>query len=150
MKKIVVGGNLVDQNQISTITDIPQNRTLYVDQFTGKAPDFASEREIFTAPNIEKVFEHYNPVIMGVELSSQDKTVYEDFSFGRIEDFEDDNLIEQSGFLTSCKSRIDVFNTAIINLQRNKDLKYILEDEDSKANLVGILNELLQELNETE
>ena len=99
MAKKTVITKVLDANAQDGIIEFPQNRTLYVDQFTDKAPNTDEEREGFRAKNMKDVFEHYQPSKEGVALETEEGgSVYEDFVFRQIKDFEDEQLIEQSAF----------------------------------------------------
>ena len=79
----------------------PQNSTLYIDQFTDKAPADDEEREVFKPRNMEEVFEYYRPSKYGIALKTEEgKVVYEDFCFRSIADFDDNQLLNQSELLS--------------------------------------------------
>lgn len=127
------------------IIEFPQNKTLYVDQFTENAPN--EERKGFQPKSMKDVFEEYQPAKEGVALTTEeDGTVYEDFEFRQIKDFEDEQLIAQSGLLSSMKAKIDAYNSVIRQLEKNKTLRNTLKDDASKENLKNALKALLSEL----
>lgn len=131
------------------IIEFPQNRTLYVDQFTDNAPN--KEREGIQAKSMKEVFEHYQPAKEGVALTTEEGgAVYENFEFRQIKDFEDEQLIAQSGLLSSKKAKIDAYNSVIRQLEKNKTLRNTLKDDASKENLKNALKALLSELEDAE
>lgn len=133
------------------IIEFPQNRTLYADQFTDQAPVTDEEREGFKPKNMGEVFEHYRPVKEGVVLMTEDGgSLYEDFSFRQIKDFEDEQLIAGSEYLGREKAKIDAYDAVIRQLEQNKTLRNTLKDETSKGALKDALQALIAELDDAE
>ena len=77
-------------------------------------------------------------------------TVYEDFEFRSVKDFDDDALIAQSGLLSSEQGKIDALNAVIRQLEKNKALRNTLKDAAARGNLANALKALLAELEDTE
>lgn len=114
------------------IIEFPQNRTLYVDQFTGTAEICDEERDVFNAKSLKAVFEHYKPCKDDIILSTIDgKEVVETFYFHEIKDFDVDRIIEHSPLLSSQKAMIDTCDS-----EENALMKVFSE------NLVRIQNEI--------
>lgn len=151
MAKKTVITKVLDVNAQDGIIEFPQNRTLYADQFTDAAPNTDEDREAFKAKSMKEVFEHYQPSKEGVTLETEEGgAVYEDFEFKQIKDFDDERLIEQSGFLSAKKAKIDAYNSVIRQLEKNKTLRNTLKDDASKENLKNALKALLSELEDAE
>lgn len=151
MARKTVITKVLDANAQDGIIEFPQNRTLYVDQFTDNAPNSDEEREGFKPKNLNDVFERYQPSKEGIALETEDGgSVYEDFEFRQIKDFEDERLIEQSPLLSDKKAKIDAYNAIIRQLQKNKPLRSALKDQDSRANLLKVLKSLMSEIEEAE
>lgn len=151
MAKKTVITKVLDVNAQDGVIEFPQNRTLYVDQFTDNAPNTDEEREGFRPKNLNEVFEHYRPSKEGVALETEERgSVYEDFRFTQIKDFEDDRLIEQSELLSDKKAKIDAYNAIIRQLQKNKTLRNALKDAPSRASLLNVLKSLRAEIDEAE
>ena len=128
MAKKTFISKVTDPNATDGIIEFAQNRTLYADQFT----DIDSIKE-------------------DIPLETEEGgTIYEDFKFGQIKDFEDAKLIEQSEFLNSKKTKIDVYNSIVHQLKKNKNLRNTLKDDASKENLENALKALLIELENEE
>ena len=88
MAKKTVSTRVLDTDAQDGINEFPQNRTLYVDQFTSKAPNTDDDREGFRPRNMKEVFEHYQPSVEGIALETEEGgSVYEDFEFRQIKDF---------------------------------------------------------------
>lgn len=151
MAKKTVITKVLDAEAQDGVIEFPQNRTLYVDQFTDKAPNTDEEREGFKPKNLKEVFEHYQPSKEGVALETEEGgSVYEDFAFRQIKDFEDEQLIEQSALLSDKKAKIDAYNAIIRQLQKNKPLRNALKDPASRESLMNVLKSLMAEIEAAE
>lgn len=151
MAKKTVITKVLDVDAQDGVIEFPQNRTLYVDQFTDKAPATDEEREGFKPKNLKEVFEHYQPSKEGVALETEEGgSVYEDFVFRQIKDFEDEQLIEQSALLSDKKAKIDAYNAIIRQLQKNKPLRNALKDPASRESLLNVLKSLKAEIEDAE
>lgn len=151
MARKTVITKVLDADAQDGIIEFPQNRTLYVDQFTDEAPTTDEEREGFKAKSMKDVFEHFQPKKEGVAMESEDGgTVYEDFEFRSVKDFDDDALIAQSGLLSSEQGKIDALNAVIRQLEKNKALRNTLKDAAARGNLANALKALLAELEDAE
>ena len=147
MARKTVITKVLDANAEDGIIEFPQNKTLYVDQFTDGDYIPEEHREGFQPKNMTDVFEHYQPSKEGVELDSEDGgTVYENFVFKSIKDFEDQSLIEQSGLLSSEMGKIDALDSVIRQLEKNKTLRNALKDEAARGDLANALKALLSEI----
>lgn len=151
MAKKTVITKVLDANAQDGVIEFPQNRTLYVDQFTDNAPNTDEEREGFKPKNLNDVFEHYQPSKEGVALETEEgSAVYEDFEFHQIKDFEDEQLIEQSALLSEKKAKIDAYNAIVRQLQKNKPLRNALKDSASRASLLNVMKALMAEIEAAE
>lgn len=151
MARKTVISKVLDADAQDGIIEFPQNRTLYVDQFTDEAPNTDEDREGFKPKNMKEVFEHYQPSKNGVALETEEGgAVYESFDFKSIKDFEDESLIAQSELLGAEKGKIDAYNSVIRQLEKNKTLRNTLKDAAARGNLKNALKALLAELDEAE
>lgn len=151
MAKKTVITKVLDADAQDGVIEFPQNRTLYVDQFTDDAPNTDEEREGFKPKNLNEVFEHYQPSKEGIALETEDGgSVYEDFEFHQIKDFEDEQLIEQSPMLSEKKAKIDAYNAIVRQLQKNKPLRNALKEPASRASLLNVLKSLMAEIEAAE
>ena len=151
MAKKTVITKVLDANAQDGIIEFPQNRTLYADQFTDEAPNSDDDREGFKPKNMKEVFEHYQPSKNGIALETEDGgSVFENFDFKSIKDFEDEQLIAQSELLGAEKTKIDAYNSVIRQLEKNKTLRNTLKDENARGNLRNALKALLTELEDAD
>lgn len=145
MAKKTIIAKVLDVEAQDGIIEFPQNRTLYVEQLTDKAPIKPSG--VFEPEMLEEVFDHYKPEKKNVEmLDREGRSVKENFRFGALKDFDDKGLIEQSEFLKNQKMMIESYNQIEQQLLRNKLLRKAFEDEEARKNLVTALQALLSEL----
>lgn len=127
----------------------PQNQTLYVDQFTGYPPDTAEERAVFTPTTIDDVFDYYRPSIDGILLTNEDGEYRnEDFHFGSVSDFDDEQLIAQSETLTDEFCKKETYHSIIRHLERNRDLRHLMIDPEARRAFTEALKMMRKELSE--
>lgn len=151
MARKTVITKVLDVDAQDGVIEFPQNRTLYVDQFTDNAPNTDEERKGFRPKNLNEVFEHYQPSREGVALESEDGVaVFEDFEFHQIKDFDDDQLIAQSALLSDKKSKIDAYNAIVRQLQKNKSLRTAIKDPATRASLLNVFKALKDEIEAAE
>ena len=138
---------LIDRNDDwEEIIDFPQNRTLYVDQFSGDGPILANAYDAFSAQDLTMVFDYFHPE-KEIELHNEEgEYVTELFRFRSIEDFEDEQLIAQSELLTAEEAKINTHNDIIRQIERNKALRNTLSDEAAREELKRTIASLLAEL----
>ena len=127
---------MMEEEAMNGLVEFPQNRTLYVDQFTDDAPYSQEERMGVQANCLEDAFGHYRPKKADVAMESLDGSIrLETFHFHDMEDFEDDRLIEQSESLLMEKETIDTLRAIIFQLGKNKALRNALNDKESRDGL---------------
>ena len=130
---------------VDGVIEFPQDKTLYVEQFTDNPP--LKPVEVFKPKTLSEVFDHYRPEKKGVKMTTQDgQTVKENFKFTSVNDFDDKNLIEQSNYLKSQQEAVDAYKNIEQQLMKNKILKRAIADDETRQNLVSALQALLAEL----
>lgn len=145
MAKKTVISKVLDAEAVDGIIEFPQNKTLYVDQFTDMAP--VKPGAVFQPETMEDVFEHYQPEKRNVQMSDiEGRPVKENFKFNAIKDFDDKELIKQSAYLSQQKAAMESYKTIEQQLIKNKVLRRAFEDEESRKHLVVALQALLAEL----
>lgn len=145
MAKKTVISKVLDAEAVDGIIEFPQNKTLYVEQFTDMAPIKPSE--VFQPETMEDVFAHYQPEKRNVQMHDlEGRPIKENFKFGAIKDFDDKELIKQSSFLSQQKSTMDAYKNIEQQMIKNKILRRAFEDEESKKHLITALQSLLAEL----
>jgi hypothetical protein len=128
------------------IVEFSQNRTLYVDQLVSDETISTRDYEPFRADSMEQVFDHYKPG-KEVELKTgEGVSLYEQFSFRSLDDFEDEQLIAQSELLVTEVDKIDTYNNIIFHVERNKALRDVFKDETARKQLRDVVASWLAEL----
>lgn len=136
---------VLDAEAVDGIIEFPQNKTLYIDQFTDMAP--VKPGDVFQPETMEDVFNFYKPEKKNVQmLDLEGKPVKENFKFNAIKDFDDKELIKQSPYLAQQKSAVDSYKTIEQQLIKNKILRRAYENEESRKHLIVALQALLAEL----
>ncbi len=139
-----IGGNEVKVDAGESIADIPANKTLLIQKLTNEAP--VTPEAVYGLQTVEQVFEKFAP---NVEVEFQDEQgtdVKEKVSFKNLGDFGSKSIKKNSDFL----SKLDIEkeqNTKIIRqLTSNKGLKKALENPETRAAIVQVLEESLKEI----
>ena len=136
---------VLDAEAVDGIIEFPQNKTLYVDQFTDMAP--VKPGDVFQPETMEDVFNFYKPEKKNVQmLDLEGKPVKENFKFNAIKDFDDKELIKQSPYLAQQKSAVDSYKTIEQQLIKNKILRRAYENAESRKHPIVALQALLAEL----
>lgn len=93
-----IGGNEVKIDASEGIAEIPQNRTLLVEQLTKDEP--VAPEVITGLTNIDQVFAHFLPEIDIEFTDAEGAPVEENFRFHNVGDFSVKKMTEQSHFLS--------------------------------------------------
>ena len=145
MAKKTVISKVLDAEAVDGIIEFPQNKTLYVDQFTDMAP--VKPGDVFQPETIEDVFTKYQPEKRNVQMADVNgQPVKENFKFNAIKDFDDKELIRQSSYLSGQKAAVDSYRAIEQQLIKNKVLRRAFEDPEGRKHLVSALQALLSEL----
>lgn len=139
-----IGGNEVKIDASESIAAIPENRTLLVEQLTSDEP--VNPEIVEGLANIEQVFGHYKPQ-MDIEFeNAEGQPVSETFHFTSVGDFAVKNMTKQSHFLNGLDTEKNFYENLTKQLRSNKVLQRVLENAESKAAFVALLQELQKEL----
>lgn len=139
-----IGGNEVKIDSSEAIANIPENRSLIVEQLTADEP--VTPKAVKGLSTVEEVFEHFSPNIDVEFENEQGQPVKENFSFKTVADFSVKNMTENSDFLKDLAMEKDFFEGLIKQLRSNKVLQRVLENAESKEAFIAALKELKSEL----
>lgn len=142
-----IGGTEVKLDAFEAFQEIQSNRTLVAQKLTDKAP--VKPEIVSGLTNVEEVFSHYKP---SVDMSFENEDgvmVRETLHFKNLGDFGMKGITTQSPFLSDLNTKKEQYQKIIKQLKSNKLLKSALATEDGKNNLIGALQALLAELNES-
>lgn len=139
-----IGGNEIKPDAGESISAIPENRSLLIEQLTHDEPVYP---EVVTGlKSVEDVFSHFNPS-REVEFESADgQSQKETLSFKSVADFNVKNLTQNSEFLSKVNSEKDFYTGLIKQLRSNKVLQRALEDPEAKAAFIAVLEGIKSEL----
>lgn len=120
-----IGGNEVKIDASEGIAEIPQNRTLLVEQLTKDEP--VAPEVIAGLTNIDEVFAHFRPEI-DIEFSdAEGAPVEENFRFQNVGDFSVKKMTEQSPFLSGLNAEKQFADRMEKSLRSNKVLQRVLK-----------------------
>jgi predicted component of type VI protein secretion system len=142
-----IGGTEVKSDAFEAFQDIQLNRTIMAQKLTSMAPVKPEVVEGLT--NVEAVFEHFKPSVDILFQNDEGVNVRENLRFSNLGDFGIKGITQQSPFLKDLNTRQDQYQKIIKQLKSNKLLKTALSTPEGKQNLVGALQALLAELQET-
>ena len=126
--------------------DFPQNKTLYIDQFTVDGPLSDEDRKRHQCADMNDLFEKFKPFCNIELLNEEGEFVPERFAFNSIDDFDDERLIENSPFLEEKQHAIEIYQGIIHQLEKNKALRSTLDDNNTRLELEKFLDVLANEL----
>lgn len=140
-----IGGNEVPIDASESILEIAPNRTLIAQKLSAEDP---VRPELVEGLNtIDKVFEHFKPIMKVDFEDSEGATKMEELSFSNLGDFGTKGITAQSTFLTGLATEKDQYQKIIKQLKTNKLLKSALEDPEAKKALQDALDAIIAELN---
>lgn len=139
-----IGGNEVKIDASEGIAEIPQNRTLLVNQLTKDEPLAPELVEGLT--NIDDVFAHFRPEIDIEFTDAEGASVEENFRFGNVGDFSMKKMTEQSPYLSGLDTDKQFADRMAKSLRSNKVLQRTLENPTTRAAFISALEILRDDL----
>lgn len=139
-----IGGNEVKIDASEGIAEIPQNRTLLVDQLTKDEP--LAPELVGGLTCIDDVFAHFNPEIDIEFTDAEGAPVEETFRFGNVGDFSMKKMTEQSPYLSSLDTDKQFADRMEKSLRSNKVLQRTLENPTTREAFISALAILRDEL----
>lgn len=142
-----IGGNEVVDEGSEGIINIPQNRTLLVEQLTKDTPP--NPELVMGLETIEDVFEHFHPQL-DVEFKNEEgQLVKETFQFKNVGDFSAKSMTEKSPLLNDLNINKEFYAKTTQQLGSNRVLMRSLGIQGKKANIIDILQSLKMELEQS-
>ena len=139
-----IGGNEVKVDTSEAIANIPENRSLIVEQLTADEP--VTPEAVKGLSTIEEVFAHFLPN-SDVELENEEgRPVKENFRFSSVADFSVKNMTQNSPFLHKLDTEKTFYEGMVTQLRSNKVLQRVLENPESKKAFISALEALSNEL----
>lgn len=143
-----IGGNEVKMDASEGIAEIPQNRTLLVEQLTKDEP--VAPEVVIGLTSIDEVFAHFQPEIDIEFADAEGAPVEENFRFHNVGDFSVKKMTEQSPFLSGLNAEKQFADRMEKSLRSNKVLQRVLENPVTRKAFVNTLSIMLGELKENE
>ena len=143
-----IGGNEVKIDASEGIAEIPQNRTLLVEQLTKDEP--VAPEVITGLTNIDQVFAHFLPEIDIEFTDAEGAPVEENFRFHNVGDFSVKKMTEQSSFLSGLNAEKQFADRMEKSLRSNKVLQRVLENPATREAFVNSLSAMLDDLKKNE
>lgn len=141
-----IGGNEVKLDASEAIADIPSNRTLLVQKLTEE--DASNPEAVYGLKTIDEVFEKFQPKV-NVELeTAAGETKKETLAFGKLSDFNADQIVRQSPFLNELELRQAQYTKMAQQLSSNKVLQKALSDDATRLAVIQAIEQALKELGE--
>ena len=139
-----IGGQERKLDVSESIVDIPQNKTLLVENLTA---DPAFQPEIVEGlKTLGDVFNHFQPELDVEFVTEEGSTTSETLRFRSLSDFGKAGLIAQSNYLQQLNMTYEDFQKYVRQLKSNKVLKTMLENPEAKAAYVAAIGAMIQEL----
>lgn len=139
-----IGGNEVKIDASEGIADIPQNRTLLVEQLTKDEP--ISPEVIEGLTSIEDVFGYFKPEVDIEFENAEGQPVEETFRFSNVGDFGVKNMTARSPFLSGLNTEKEFADRMEKGLRSNKLLQRTLENPEARQAFVNALHIVREQL----
>lgn len=139
-----IGGNEVKIDASEAVANIPENRSLIVEQLTANEP--VNPQAVQGLTTIEDVFNHFSPNIDVEFENEQGEPVKENFVFSSVADFSVKSMTDNSRFLNGLNVDKEFYEGLIKQLRSNKVLQRVLENAESKEAFIAALTSLKAEL----
>ena len=135
-----IGGTEVRQDANEAFQEIPQNRTLMVEQLTADPP--VKPEFVEGLKTVEEVFQHFAPTIDVDFEDAEGSTKQETLSFRHLGDFGPKGITQQSQFLRELSTEKEQYQKVIKQLKTNKVLRAALSDPEAKRALLEAIRSL--------
>ena len=141
----------VEEDAGAKVNAIDANKTLVIDQYTS---DASEEPELFQdAKTMKDVFDHFKPSVDVDFENESGEIVSETLHFDEMKDFEVNggkgNLVTNSRFLSDIKIHEDTAAKVRKQIEQNAKLRNILKDAKGREELRTMLQEMLNELEQS-
>lgn len=141
----------VEEDAGAKVNAIDANKTLVIDQYTSDATD---EPDFFQgAKTMKDVFEHFKPSVDVDFENESGESISETLHFNEMKDFDVNggkgNLVSNSKFLSDIKLHEDTASKVRKQIEQNAKLRNILKDVHGREELRAMLQQMLNELEQS-
>ncbi|WP_459211977.1 hypothetical protein [Aquimarina rhabdastrellae] len=139
-----IGGNEVKVDASEAIAEIPSNRTLLIQKLTNEPP--VSPEGVKGLQTVEEVFDKFEPKV-NIEFQDENGTdIKETLAFKNLGDFGSKSIRENSEFLSKLNIEKEQNAKIIRQLTSNRGLKKALENPDTRAAIIELLENSVKEI----
>lgn len=147
METYGIGGTEVKGDASEAISEIQQNRTLFVEKLSAEAP--VKPQIVQGLTKIDDVFDHFKPQI-GVEFQDSEGVSREEtMKFGSLADFGIKGITAQSEFLQNLTMQKEQLQKIIKQLKSNKMMRKALENTETKQALLNSIYAMIKEIEQS-
>ena len=139
-----IGGNEVKPTNSEGISDIPQNRTMFIGRLTADEP--VNPEAVADLKTVEDVYAKFQPNVDVEFEDAEGQTVKENFRFLNTADFQVKRMTVNSQFLGNLSVQKEFYEKLVKQLRTNKLLQKALENQESRQAMMDALSELRKEL----
>ncbi len=140
-----IGGNEVKKDASEAISNIPSNRTLLIQKLTSEAP--VTPEAVYKLETVEQVFDKFQPKIAATFQDENGSEVKETINFKNLGDFNPKAIQENSQFLNKVNIEKEQHTKIVRQLTSNRALKKALDNPDTRAAMIEVLESSLAEMN---
>jgi len=144
MQTYGIGGTEVKGDTSEAISEIQQNRTLFVEKLTADAPVKPQIAQGLT--KVDEVFEYFKPQIDMEFENSEGVTRQETLNFKGLADFGVKGITAQSEFLQNLTMQKDQLHKIIKQLKSNKMIRKAIENPETKQALLNSIYSMIKEI----
>jgi predicted component of type VI protein secretion system len=144
METYDIGGSEVKGDASEAISEIQQNRTLFVEKLSAEAP--VKPEIVLGLTKIDEVFEHFKPRIDVDFQDSEGVSRQENLSFSGLADFGIKGITAQSEFLQNLTMQKEQLQKIIKQLKSNKMMRKALENPETKQALLNSIYAMIKEV----
>jgi predicted component of type VI protein secretion system len=142
-----IGGQERKSEVSEGIADIPQNKTLLIEQLTDDPP--LSPQVVQGLKNINEVFAFFKPSKEVTFDAGDDSSKSEQLHFESLADFGVKGIVKQSTYLNELSQQCEDLQKFVKQLRSNKILKTLLENKEAKAAYLSCIKALTAEMEQT-
>ena len=139
-----IGGNEVKTDASEAISEIANNKTLFVQKLTVNDPP--KPEAVYGLKTTEEVFAHFKPECTVEFETKEGGSKEEEFQFSNLGDFGVKKVIENSNYLSELDNEVNQYSKIAKQFKSNKVLQGLTANPESSQALIEALTALLDEL----
>jgi predicted component of type VI protein secretion system len=141
-----IGGTDRKQEASEAISELQENRTLFIQKLTKEMPVAPNFKTGLTTP--AEAFEFYKPSV-DMEFENEDgSSVNETLHFTGLSDFGPKGIANQSRFIQEIANQEDTYLKVVKELKSNKSVQTVLQNKETKQAFLTAIAAMIKELEE--